>query len=78
MPREIVLYRCPVAKGSTMADGRGDDTADLFTRHKLNIDEYYWMVDAEILREDDRVELIDGESSIWRRSGLGTRPSSCV
>ena len=35
---------------------RADITKKLFT-----VDEYYRMVDAGILREDDRVELIEGE-----------------
>ncbi len=54
-----------------MADGYGDDTADLLTRHKLTVDEYYRMVDAEILREDDRVELIDGEIIDMASIGVG-------
>ena len=38
-----------------------DDTGDLLTRHKLNVDDYHRMAEAGVLGEDDRVELIDGE-----------------
>jgi hypothetical protein len=34
-------------------------TADATTR-KFKVDDYYRMVDAGILRDDDRVELIEG------------------
>ncbi len=31
------------------------------SRRRFTVDEYYWMARVGILREDDRVELIDGE-----------------
>ncbi len=34
---------------------------ELLRRHRFTVDEYYRMVPAGLLREDDRVELIDGE-----------------
>ena len=37
------------------------DTDVVLTRHKLNVEDYGRMVDAGILGEGDRVELIDGE-----------------
>ena len=37
------------------------DAGDLLVRHKLNVADIYRMLDAGILHEDDRVELIDGE-----------------
>ena len=55
-----------------MADRRGgDDAGDLLTRHKLTVDEYYRMADAEILRGDDQVELIDGEIIDMAPIGVG-------
>jgi Uma2 family endonuclease len=34
---------------------------DWITRHRITVDEYYRMAEAGILREDARVELIEGE-----------------
>ena len=48
-----------------------DDTGALLTRHKLTVDDYYRMVDAGILGEDDRVELIDGEIIDMAPIGVG-------
>jgi Putative restriction endonuclease len=38
-----------------------DDTSEVLTRYKLNVDDFYRMADAGILGEDDRVELLDGK-----------------
>jgi len=37
------------------------DAGELLVRHKLTVADIYRMLDAGILHEDDRVELIDGE-----------------
>ena len=37
------------------------DAGELLVRHKLTVTDIYGMLDAGILHEDDRVELIDGE-----------------
>ena len=48
------------------------------TRRRLfNVDEYYAMVEAGILAEDDRVELLDGEI-IAMAPMIGSRHASCV
>ena len=39
------------------------DADDLIVRHKLNVDQYHRMGEAGILREGERVELIDGAST---------------
>ncbi len=38
-----------------------DDATDMPTPRKLDVDAYYRMAEIGILREDERVELIDGE-----------------
>jgi Uma2 family endonuclease len=50
---------------------RADVTKKLFT-----VDEYYRMLDAGILSENDRVELIEGE--IIQMSPIGNRHMACV
>jgi hypothetical protein len=34
-------------------------------RHRFTTKEYYQMMDAGILTENDRVELIEGDESSW-------------
>lgn len=45
-------------------------------RRRFTVDEYYAMVDAGILSEDDRVELIEGE--IIQMAAIGSRHAACV
>jgi Uma2 family endonuclease len=46
------------------------------TRRKFTVDEYHLLARAGILKEDDRVELIDGE--IVEMSPIGSRHAACV
>ncbi len=46
------------------------------TRRRFTVEEYHVLVPAGILREDDRVELIDGE--IVEMSPMGSRHAACV
>jgi len=45
-------------------------------RHQFTVDEYHRMGEAGILREDDRVELIDGE--VVQMTPIGSRHAGCV
>lgn len=45
-------------------------------RHRFTVDEYHRMIEARILTEDDRVELVDGE--VLRLSAMGARHGACV
>ena len=50
--------------------------ATMVDRRRFTVDEYYRMVDAGILREQDAVELIDGEVVVM--SPIGPRHAGCV
>lgn len=45
-------------------------------RHRFTVDEYHRMGEAGIFREDDRVELIDGE--VVEMTPIGWRHARCV
>ena len=46
------------------------------TRHRFTADEYHQMAEAGVLRDDDRVELIEGE--IVDMTPIGPRHSAVV
>lgn len=46
------------------------------TRRRFTVDEYYCMAEAGILREDERVELLEGD--IFVMSPIGSRHAACV
>lgn len=50
--------------------------AQPLSRHRLSIADYYRMGEAGILREDDRVELIEGD--IIDMTPIGSRHSATV
>ncbi len=52
---------------------------DWLPRHRITVDEYYGMVQAGLLAEDARVELIEGEicDSIARSRCRYTRGTAC-
>jgi len=50
--------------------------AAIFTKRRFNADEYQRMVSAGILRENDRVELIDGQVLVMH--AIGPRHNACV
>ncbi|HMR68250.1 MAG TPA: Uma2 family endonuclease, partial [Anaerolineae bacterium] len=45
-------------------------------RRLFTVSEYHQMMDSGILREDDRVELIEGE--VIEMSPIGSRHAACV
>jgi hypothetical protein len=45
-------------------------------RSKFNLKEYHQMIEAEILKEDDRVELLAGE--VWKLPPVGSAHAGCV
>jgi Uma2 family endonuclease len=45
-------------------------------RRRFTADEYHRMADAGVLRDDDRVELVDGE--IVEMTPIGSRHAACV
>ena len=46
------------------------------TRRRFTVEEFHRMGEAGILREDERVELIEGE--IVRMNPIGSRHAACV
>src|SRR3990172_6486035 len=52
----------------------GGSMAVHLLRRVFTVEEYHWMVDAGILREDDRVELLEGE--IVEMTPIGSRHAS--
>src|SRR3712207_5456510 len=61
--------------GFTRPGGFGD-MPPLLPRRRFTVDDYYRMVRAGILHEDDRVELLDGE--IIEMSPTGSRHAATV
>jgi Uma2 family endonuclease len=53
-----------------------DTKAHELTRRRFTVHDYHRMGEAGILREDDRVELIEGE--IVEMAAIGTRHFTCV
>jgi len=43
--------------------------------HRLSVEDVYRMVEAGVLDEHDRVELVEGGSTTWRRSERTARRS---
>jgi len=50
--------------------------ATLVTKRRFTVGEYHRLAEAGILREDDRVELLEGE--IFEMSPINSRHASCV
>jgi Uma2 family endonuclease len=50
--------------------------ATLVTKRRFTVWEYHRLAEAGILREDDRVELLEGE--IFEMSPISSRHASCV
>lgn len=48
----------------------------VLSRRRFDVDEYHRMLEAGILTEDDRVELLDGE--IVQMHSIGSRHGACV
>lgn len=48
----------------------------IVTKHRFSTDNYHAMIDAGILTENDRVELIEGE--VIAMAAIGSRHAACV
>ncbi len=50
--------------------------SDLLTRHRFDVDDFHRMVEAGILHENDRTELVEGDAVCM--SPIGSRHAWCV
>jgi len=55
---------------------KGDEQAELPSRRRFSVDEYYRLTDAGILQPDERVELVEGE--IIQMAPIGSRHAGSV
>lgn len=61
MPGEVLAPTLEMVTPQTPEELAAEAHAAQIIRHKFTVDDYYHMREAGILRETDRVELIDGE-----------------
>lgn len=76
MSTSIAVTSLSKARTRSEMEEAGTLATETATRYRFSADEYHKMLEKGILREDSRVELVDGE--VIRLSAMGSRHAACL